>query len=163
MKTPKHSTPVAPKAKSVNPDSSKKPKWFDEYTDLMTFKQHPVHDVYIERLAMELMRWVTEEEKVLSLHEFTVKKGIPYVDFLRFVKRNDKLALAHQEAKMTLAVRRENGAIRKEFDAGMVYKSLPMYSTEWKENIEWQSNLKQKEVQEQKQTIVVLEKFPEKS
>ena len=161
MKKITHSN-IAPttKSKNVKTTLEKKPRWYEEYTDLMTFKKQPVHDVYIERLALELLDWARKEDS-LSITKFLQMKGIPHQDYLRFVKRNESLALAHEESKRYFGNRREEGAIRKEFDAGMVYKSLPIYSPEWKENFEWQSNLKQKEVQEQKQTIVVLEKFQE--
>jgi hypothetical protein len=36
-----------------------------------------------------------------------------------------------------------------------------MLDSEWKENVEWSSNLKQKELEQSKQTIVVLEKYPD--
>jgi hypothetical protein len=161
-KTSNNSTLPINRAKNVKTTLEKKPRWYEEYTDLMTFKKHPVHDVYLDRLALELLDWARSEENI-GITGFLLKKGIPHQDYLRFVARSKNLALAHDEVKRYFGARREEGAIRKEFDAGMVYKSLPMYSPEWKENFEWQSNLKQKEVQEQKQTIVVLEKFPEKN
>lgn len=161
-KTSNHNTVIAKQSKNVKTTLERKPRWYEEYTDLMTLKKHPVHDVYLDRLALELLEWAKNEDN-LGITKFLQLKGIPHQDYLRFVARNENLALAHQEVKRYIGARREEGAIRKEFDAGMVYKSLPMYLPEWKENFEWQSNLKQKEIQEQKQTIVVLEKFPEKS
>jgi hypothetical protein len=140
-----------------------KPRWFDEYTDLMTFKKLPVHDMYLDRLAQELMAWVREDDTAMNVKEFLFKKGIHYEDYRRFISRHDNLRIADQEARRFFGVRRENGAIRRIYDSTAVLRSLPMLDSEWKENVEWQSNLKQKEVQEQRQTIVVLEKFPEKS
>ena len=141
--------------------NSNKPRWFDEYTDLITFKKLPVHDMYLDRLAQEMMFWLMEDETAMNVKEFVFKKGIAYDDYRRFLKRHESLRIADEEARRVFGVRRENCALKRIYDSTTVLRSLPMLDSEWKENIEWHSNLKQKEGDQQKQTIVVLEKYPE--
>lgn len=158
-KTKVVNTTIKPTKESNN--VVRKAQWFDEYHDCKTLLMRPVSDVYLDKLAIELIEWVDASPNNLVLKQFTLAKGIPYMDYLRFVDRHENLKIAHQQALHALGVKREVGALTKVYESGMAIKALPMYDEAWKENLAWHASLNKNQVNETKQTIVVLEKFPE--
>jgi hypothetical protein len=114
----------------------------DEYFDLGCFKQRPVSERYIDRLAEELVKWARDDEEALKLSQFLIKNGIGDSDFYRFLDRNAKLKQAHAFALEAIGNRREIGALKRKLDSNMVFASMPHYDKDWRYLTEWKAKLK---------------------
>ncbi len=138
-------------------------RFLDEYKDLFTKRLVPAPIEFIELLTKQIINWAYNDKKALFLDQFWFSKGIPTATFRDWRKRFPELDEACQEAKLMIGMRRETGAINRKFEPGMIRAVQPMYRPEWKELIEWNSNLKQKaDEKTQNNTIQwVLEKFPD--
>jgi len=146
---------------SIKKDSVSKKGYvfFDDYTDLFTFKKVPISEAYIDRLATELLDWALNNDDALKMSQFYLGKGISYHSFSRWLKRSKNLEEAHNSALKLLGNRREIGAIKKKYDTSMIATMMPKYDEDWKEVIEWRSKLKEQEASNETK-IVVIEKAP---
>ena len=89
------------------------------------------------------------------------KKRVAPKTYYGWVKRYPIAKEANEFAKTIIGNRREVGALKRKFDVGMFTASMPMYSDEWKENVEWKSSLKHKEHHNEGNITVVLPSIDE--
>jgi len=152
---------------TIPQDIKKKQKtpstYYDQYRDLFTFRMKPVPMSFIERISKELVEWAYTNEDALVLSDFFYSKGIGSRVANGWANKTPILKQAVEEAKRLLGNRREKGAIKKEYDAGMIKATMNLYHDEWEKLEVWRAELKQKQDEiTQKSTIQwVLEKFPD--
>lgn len=120
----------------------------------------PASQPFLEQLAIDLITWLDNNPDKLQIIGFLKERGIFPATIREWTKRNESLKNAYNWAMYTLGQRREEGAIRKEFDSSFVRYTMPMFDEDFKALEEWRSKLKD-ENQEGGTKIVVLEKFPE--
>ena len=150
----KHTTPKEVKPKKLNYDIT-----FS--LDIKTMRQRPISKAFIEQLAAKLIQWVSNEKQVI-IDEFLQEIGFSAETFGEFRKRCPKLEEAYQYAKMCIGNKREKCGLYNKMNAAMVMKSMPSYSKRWGKLMEWHAGLTTKsEDSESKETIVVIEKYPE--
>lgn len=133
---------------------------YDEYFNVLLFNKVPVTDAYISRVAQDLIEWAKKESS-LVFKGFLNKTGISCEAYYMWKERSEDLKMAHEFALSTLAERREEGALRKKLDSGLVSYTMPHYDKKWKELVEWREGLKalRREQQQDGTKIVVIEKF----
>jgi len=157
-KTPQHNTLEKKRAKKLTP-------WKEEYAAMGIFRMVPVHKAYLERFKIEMIEWFEQQEDVLIFEEFLRYKRLSRVCMANFMSRDKELEIAREYVRMLLAIRRERGGLTKKLDPGMIERSMPMYSEEWKDLQIWRSQLKaEQEIALATATgpkIVIMEKFPE--
>jgi hypothetical protein len=120
----------------------------------------PVTQAAIARLVEDLYKWI-EETDALCFDRFLIEKRIGKTCYYEWVKKYPELQAAHTHAIMSLSVNREEGALRNKLNAAMVIHSMPMYSDEWKKNIEWRESIKKPKEDDDKRNItVVIPPFP---
>lgn len=90
----------------------------------------------IERFAAEMIQWAYESQDATKLSKFFHMKGIRNKIALEWCKKWPNFAEDYQLAKEIIGDRREDGALNKIFDAGLVARSMPMYDQDWKEETE---------------------------
>ncbi len=120
-------TPVAPvKAK----DNS---YHYDDYYCINSFKRKPVSDIYLDAFAKRMREWPDKPtnkdedgDEPLRVDQFLALEGITYPDLYRWEKRHEGVRQAYAYLLMRLGRRREIGALKKKYDAGMVAR------TQWK-------------------------------
>lgn len=125
-KNHKHST-----AKNEDANRHNRIKLYDTYLDMHTLRQRPFSLESIERVATELLDWSRNDNTALVMQQFYDLKGIGVRTIHDWIKRSEKLKLAHETAKRTVGARREVGAITRKYDAGSALKMMPEYSSEW--------------------------------
>lgn len=145
------------KARKAN---SKEPLWLEEYRDCFNFTWKPVTEMFIERFFGDLVQTINMDEDILMLEEVYLKKGVPHHAFYRWVEKFPVAKEAHTTAKRLLAVRREKGALKRQYDSNMVLKSLAMYNDDWKNIEEWRAGLREKEEAGKGNITVVLDSIP---
>lgn len=118
--------------------------WLEDYMDLFSFKLKPVTQGFIDRLAHELNEWSKQEDS-LVLRDFYDSKDIPRDAFYRWIDKYPELQEAFKVAKGRISSRREKGGMTRKFDPSFIINSMPMYDSEWKEFVQWKSNLKSSE------------------
>lgn len=133
---------------------------YDNYRDMLTFRMKPVSDHFIDKLAQELVDWARNNEDALKLTQFFVQKGIDISNLYRWEERNETLKTAHEFALMCIGARREIGAIKKKYDAGIIASTMAHYDPSWKDLEEWRAMLRRKELEQNQTKFVVIERFP---
>lgn len=153
------------------PPKSKRPKkgqldpgFFTEKTyfcmkDMMS-KQTTIS--MLEQYAGILVQWV-QKESSLSIEQFCVEFGVGISTYYYWLTRSEILKEAHEYARMTIGVRRENKALNNELHPGIVAATLPSFLDRWqdalrfKETVKAEAQAKQSSAQFEK--TFVIERF----
>ena len=131
------------------------------YTDMYTFQTLPIPEHYFDRLAEEWIDYVKNNEDVLFMGEYQIKKGVARSTFEEWVQRSPNLQRARAFVKDIIAMRREKGALIRKYDASVVCKTQYKYDHDWKEAEEWRASMKERvENQGSGSITVVMERFP---
>ncbi len=145
-----------------NTKKTQKPSpFYDQYRDLFTLKMKPIPEIFIEKIAVELIDWAKNNKDALVLRDFFHEKGIPVSSYKQWAQRNEVLRQAVEEAKYLIGSRREKGAIKRQYDVNMIRSSLFIYDPEWKEVEEYQAELRHKIEESNKEIQWVINQFPE--
>ena len=134
----------------------------EEYEDLYNLKRVPVSEQLIDRIRTQIIEWAYNDENALLLDRFFFAKGIPISTMDGWRKKFPKLDEACQLAKQMIGIRREEEALKRKFDAGLVAKTAAFYRPEWKKLEVWRNKNKLKLQENGSQQIIqwVLEQFP---
>jgi hypothetical protein len=140
-----------------DPDSEKSP-WLDQYRDFYTGNTHPVDMRVINQISCQLIDYVRNTEGYLRHEAFFLDKGIPFRTAQKWAKKYEHFGEVYETAKLILGIRREDGAMRKKFDAGTIHITMPLYDDSWKEIMKWREEMRAKAnaEQEQRPTQIIL-------
>lgn len=108
----------------------------------------------IERLATDLVDW-SKEETSLRLNDFAPTREIARSTFWAWVEKWPILKEAVEDARLTIAGRREIGGLTGKYNAGLISHSMYIYDKDWKEMYEWKAKLAKKE--DDKPTTIVVQ------
>lgn len=142
-KKPKTSTGYVPITKNV-----------DWKHPIYQWREKPVSETYIAKLAEELIEECVNNTKLYTIDQFLVKHNLISTTYERWCKKFEQLGEAHEFAKMVLGARRESGALENNLNASMVQYVMPHYSKTWRDMTEWRSSLKQ-QPENQGSTIII--------
>lgn len=126
------------------------------------WREWPLTKASVQRLADALVEWARKDDS-LTLQQFWVERNITPKVYYDYKKKHECLQDAHEYAHACLGARREVGGLKRELDPGLVSRSMPIYSKEWKELEEWRNELKKKNEDKSIGTerIVVIERSPD--
>lgn len=113
----------------------------DEYWNFNSHVLIPVTKETLIRLGQNGVRWATENEKAYNIKKFLTEQGIAEGSWARWCNGNPELAAYRDQMKMIIGCRREDGMIERRFDTKAILKMQPMYDADYKEMMEWESNL----------------------
>ena len=119
--------------------------WLEEYKDFFTNRMHPVTEAFLERISCELLEWAHNNPDAIRVEQFFLKKNIPLRTVGRWVDTYPNLKEAYDSADLVIAFRREEGAMRKGWNAQIVSKTMGMFDPRYKAFLEWESRLKSQE------------------
>ena len=105
--------------------------WVDQYEDSFTHARIPVSESIVRQIATDLTTWAKTNKNALKLSEFYLDRGIPNSTFYFFKKKFPFFNEAIGTALEILGNRREIGAVRKKFDAGMISSQMAKYDKSW--------------------------------
>ena len=140
--------------KPANLETKRNSPWLEEYKDYISLKIQPVTEAFIERLGNDLTQWALLDNS-LTLTSFCRSKGLRRTTFYRWKDKYPELEAAYQFAFEQLGDKREVGGLTRKFDPTFAWNSLPKYDPEWKEFMQWKSNLKQDEGNQQKIVVEI--------
>ena len=106
-------------------------KVIDQYRDIFTWRERPVSEAFIERLASDLARWAIEDDDALKLTQFIHAKGICSQTFYRWAKKHHSLGMAKDVALEAIGCRREIGAIKNKYNAKVIMSQMAKYDSSW--------------------------------
>ncbi len=132
---------------------------FDTYYDLQTFKQIPFPYSFLVRLSETLLAWSLKDTS-LRIESFYLDNGIRQYDYYRFMERCEELKEAHDTAIQRIAIRRDQGALTKKFDSSWAARTQAAFDPEYRKARKFEAELS-KEIQDNQQRIVVIEKMPD--
>lgn len=134
----------------------KPPLWVQSYRNCFDWNLHNVNERFIEQFFTDLVTEARDNEDMLTLGEFYLKKGVPNYTFQQWVKRFEFAATCTTHAKSLIGIRREKGALKKELDSSLVLRSMPLYDEDYKNLREWEAKLT-KESHSDKQINVMIQ------
>lgn len=136
-------------------------KHFAFYTCAMTWQDKPVTESFIQRLGENMVKWAREDKDALKVSQFWLLQGISSRDFYNWCEKYPHLKTSHEIAVELIGNRREICAIKKQYDAGMIHNSMPLYDKQWKELYAWKAKVKSElEAKDAGPQIVVIERVP---
>lgn len=126
------------------------------------WRQFPPTNAMIETLADEYMDTVREDEEILTIYDYVVKKGVTQSVWYDYIKKYPVLAEAHDFVKMCIAARRERGAMKRTLDSSAVFKAQSFYSPTYKEALRFNSELrlKDEDIPSNQKLTIVMQPFP---
>jgi len=141
-KTPNASTSKSIVTKTPTRDLElNESKWIADYQDCFTFKMKPITEAFINRFTNEMVTWAETNEDALFMGKFLRAKGISRWTLYEWVQKYHDIKQAYDTCLWILGERREHGAIIRKYDSSTIAATMPHYSTEWKQMIEWKSKL----------------------
>jgi hypothetical protein len=111
---------------------------------MQSWRLTPVSDTFLDKFCEDLMNW-SYQSNAFCLTQFLRYYGIHERVFYDWVRDHEKVKYAHWVAMTNLGDRREIGAITKQFDAGIIEKSLHMYSSTFAAAKNYDAKLKRDE------------------
>ena len=133
----------------------------ETYTDMFTLREMPIHEDYIRQFALEWILHAKEDEDMLTMNDFLVKKGMNRSSIQEWLKRSEDMRKAYAFILMVIGNRRERGMLKKQLDSQGVVKSMHLYDELWKESETWRAHLAAKVAGAGGGiTLVEMEKFP---
>lgn len=112
-------------------------------------------------VTKELAEWVDKNPDMLCVEEFLMEKKMSPSTFMEWRKAYPPLEETYQYVLMSLGIRRERGAINKNYDANIISMMMPHYSGRWKDMIEWRSDLKRKEAEKNNSGSIIAVMMPQ--
>jgi len=138
MEKKKNSKKISQHNMVPKPKAKIRSRYFDHYLDMFSFREKPVNDLWLERLASDLVQWSYKDD-ALKFTQFLRERGINSTDFGRWLKRSEILKEAHKFALQNVGDRREIGGLKREFDAGIVKTTMAQYDENWRLLEQWRA------------------------
>jgi hypothetical protein len=114
------------------------------YEMYYSFRNYPVSQAFYEKLGLELMKWADTQQKQVSLSKFCRERRIPWITFLSWRKKSEKLEEAAQEAKRAIGDNREDLLMAHKYPERSFLWHQGHFHKEWREEEEHRINLKAK-------------------
>ena len=130
-----------PVVKKVKRDLDRKTSpWMEDYQDFFTFRMQPVNEGFLDRLANELIEYA-EKTEVLRLEWFFTSKRIDPSTGRVWANKYPKFGNAYKIAKQIIGMRREDGALKKKYDAATIAHAQCHYDETWREVAQFKAKL----------------------
>ena len=138
--------------------------WQEDYKELLTGDLKPINSGFLDRLGAELIEYAHTTEGPLRVEWFFIARRIPYTTARHWAEKFDNFKESYHTAKYILGMRREDGAIKKQFDRESVFKSLHLYDPEFIEVAHFHAKMKAEVLANipERQVIVLDKLFEEK-
>lgn len=112
--------------------------------NMQSWRLTPVSETFLKKFCEDLIAWSYQKD-AFCLTQFLRYYGVREYLFYDWVKRHPIVEDAHWIAMTNLGDRREIGAITKQYDAGIIEKSLHMYSSTFAAAKNYDAKLKRDE------------------
>lgn len=106
-------------------------KSIDAYSDLFILRERPVSEVFIERLAADMLEWAINNEDALKMIDFFVDRKISPKTVWKWEKKFPMLKEAKEMAIQIIGSRREKGAIKNKYNASVIMSQMAKYDPTW--------------------------------
>lgn len=141
-------------------------KWLEDYTNFRSFKQVPLLDASLERIAADLIHWAEHDKDAIKIAQFYLKLGVSNKTWSNWTQRYPIINEAMSIAKEFIGVRRELRGLKREYEPNHNLAMMHLYDSNWKEAAEWRAQLKALSQQDAtKANVIVLSdlEFKEKN
>lgn len=112
--------------------------------NMQSWRLSPVSDAFLDKFCEDLISWSYQKD-AFCITQFLRYYGIHEQVFYNWVSGHEQVKNAHWVAMTNIGDRREIGAITKQFDAGIIEKSLHMYSSVYASARNYDARLKREE------------------
>lgn len=159
MKTNKHTTKKKDIAKKqcVPKRDWDGPKWAEAYAHCFGLIYKPVTEAFINAFFEDMFKYITEDESILQIEAYYLKKGISIQTYLDWLKKFPQAKKINELCVNIVGARRELGAMKNELNAKFVSVNLYNYLPQYKEAEEWRSSLKEKETEKLANALKIVE------
>lgn len=134
--------------------------WMEDYLDCFTFRMKPVSQMFLERIAKELIEWAEKDEDAIKFSQFYAPKRIPRDTFFSWLKKYPVMQQARGIAEAFIANRRELNTLKKKYDPSTNNFMMHYYDPEWKEASKYHAELKSKNESNEPTKIVIMDRYP---
>lgn len=149
--------------KNSNKKKTDKKNYAELFMDRFQERHKPVSQEYINLIAAEMLNW-SDLDTSFIFNEFIGNLPHTRTQIYNWAKEHPVLAHAMETCKTKLAVRREKRAA-EDPKYGIVYqKGLAVYDYEYRDSVESMEAMRskyRKEENENKQTVVVIDRVPD--
>lgn len=120
------------------------------------YRKQPIPEAVGEELFINGLKLLEGDPQVRTLEEIYCYLDMPSKTFYNLIKRYEICKDIYEHMKSVISYRRENGALTRELDPGLVGKSMALYNDRWKDLEEWRSKLRQREEENQDKTVYII-------
>ena len=134
----------------------------DIFFDLIEFKEHPITENGIKKIAYNMLKWAKEDPKAFKLGPYLRELGISHATWRKWNEKFPWVAEVFEEVKICIGDRREIGALENKLNTTIVMWTMAHYDPDWKSLVQWRNDLKiEQSNASPANQVVVIEKFPE--
>lgn len=130
------------------------------YRDAKTGLVKPMAQADITALCNRLKGWSETDEKAFTINQFCVREGIPRSTLYEMAEKIEEVRDALDYALLSIADRRQIGAITREIDGKYSLFQIQRYDPEIRREMEWQASIAQKDDAQTGNITVVMQDFP---
>lgn len=128
-------------SKVVRDQEAPKSPWLEDYEDF-SGRLQPVSKHTLDKIACDLIDYVENTDGILRYEWFFTSRKIYPFTARRWAAKYEQFGKITKVAKLILGMRREDGAMRKNFDAGIISATMPLYDDSWKEILQWREDMR---------------------
>ena len=114
------------------------------FTDQRTQITRAINEDAIQKLCIELVKRVDQDENILCMEQIYHWLGVLPMEFERMCDKSEDLRRAYEFCLMTLSIRRQNGATTGKYKEATINFSMPLYNKKWKDLVIWKADLQSK-------------------
>lgn len=126
----------------------------------LTAKNNEATDIFISQLIDDLLAYANDPNNTRNLSYFYKSRAMDFKIWHTLLQAHPNLKVACDYAKACIGERREQAIFGGEIHS-LASRNLAQYIDEYRDQFEFESQLKQKERSDQRQIIVHMEKFQE--
>ncbi|MGD0331176.1 MAG: hypothetical protein ABSB40_12175 [Nitrososphaeria archaeon] len=114
------------KSSTTKAAKEKADKVYATFKNLCSWRENEMSGAFLEKMCQDLIAWA-DLPSSLKITQFMREYGIPEKTFYRTVHSNADFKEAYWYALTAIGDKREIGALKREYDAGTVDKTISHY------------------------------------
>lgn len=150
------------KLTSKNNMSAKKKAITRSYFDQMcSWRDYPISERTVNKLREDIINEARNNESIITFKQLICGMGIPSTTLYELTQKYEKLKEDIQVAKDIIGVRREIGALNREFSEKIVMRSAHFYDKDWESIDRYHASLGNELEGKAETKIIVIDKLVE--
>jgi len=110
--------------------------WKHLFKDVAVYRESPIPQHYLEKLAAALKEWARSNPEAISVYEFTTEYDIPYRTYNYWCNKYEILRDADDIARALIGIKTRRNALTRTWDPHSSFRLLHCYDPDARQDFE---------------------------